>query len=372
MAERKSLIQAANKLYDYINDVVHAREEQRKLLASLQGIADVLEAIKHREALAHQNPNDRWYKGFLALNNSATASTTSRTRIPDLTRKGDGALIRLENALVAMKTELKPKHGYAGFRQRWAWTHDKKKINDLVTQLVQLRSHVDSVLHQDRFQLSAAIQATGTDTNERVRDFQQTHTTLIDHVDSLKITGADAVHRLQELHIQGVNHVNRMNGLADNNTAIRITTDDTHAPIKRLEAADALKEQRDGRRAIIEWLSPLQFLRRQSDIFNGNIPLGEGFLKSDEFEAWSEVDRLRKMLKPAGVPVLCMYLNYKERNQTLKNLIGSLLKHLIQIEDDEFRSPLVRKFFREAAREAPPLLEDLYEALRAELLTFPR
>ncbi|KAL8992291.1 MAG: hypothetical protein Q9169_007212, partial [Polycauliona sp. 2 TL-2023] len=383
-----AFIEAAHKIYEYGNDVVHAREEQGAILASLQGIVDVLNAIKDREALARQNPNDTWYQGLLALNASAITTKAGKSFVPDPARKGDGALIRLRKTFDLLELELKPKHGYAGFRQRWAWTHDKKKIKDLVVRLDQLKGHVDSVLDQDHFQLSADtnqriqdVQHTGVDTNQRVQDVQQTSATIEAGVESLKITGADTTNRLQDLQSQGA--------------VSRITIEDTHSAVKRLEAAGALKEQREERRAIIEWLSPLQFLRRQSDIFNGKIPMGEKFLESDEFKAWSEgrpwilygygmpgsgktvlasivVDRLRKSMKPSGVPVLCMYLNYKERSQTLTNLIGSLLKQLIQFEDDDFRSPQVRKLFRDAAREASPLLEDLYEALRAEIGTFPR
>ncbi|KAI4108595.1 MAG: hypothetical protein LQ339_002111 [Xanthoria mediterranea] len=390
-----ALIQAAHKLYEYGNDVVHAREEQKAILASLQAIVDVLDAIKDREALARQNPNDRWYQGLLALNTSATPTTASRKLVPDPSRKGDGALVRLKKAFDLLELELKPKHGYAGFRQRWAWMHDKKKIKDLVTQLDELKANVDSVLQQDHFQLSVAIQTTGLDTNQRLQDVQQANAAVKQGVESLKVAGADAVNRLQDLQAQGAEHATQVNDLTNDTAAITFTTEDTHARIKRLEAAAALKELREERRAIIEWLSPLQFLRRQSDIFNGKILMGEKLLDSEEFKAWSEgrpwilvgygmpgsgktvlasivVDRLRKSLKPAGVPVLCMYLNYKERNQTLPNLIGSLLKQLIQFEDDDFRSPEVRKLFREAAREASPLLDDLYEALRAEVMTFPR
>ncbi|KAL8913691.1 MAG: hypothetical protein Q9171_001541 [Xanthocarpia ochracea] len=390
-----ALVQAAHKLYEYGNDVIHARDEQKTILTSLQAIADVLHAIQDRETLARQNPNDQWYKGLLALSTSATPATAGKALIPDPTRKGDGALVRLKKAFAYLEIELKPKSGYAGFRQRWAWTHDKKKIMDLVAQLDQLKAHVDSVLQQDHFQLSIAIQTTGLDTNRRLQDLQQTDTTVRNDVESLKLTGADTVNRLQDLQLQGADQTSRVDSLINGSKTIRITTDDTHARLIRLEAAHELKEQRQERKAIIEWLSPLQFLRRQSDIFNGKVLLGDNFLESDEFKAWSEgrpwilygygmpgsgktvlssivVDRLRKTLGPAGVPVLCMYLNYKERHQTLANLIGSLLKQLIQYEDDDFRSPQVKRLFREAAREASPLLQDLYEALKAEIMTFSR
>lgn len=186
-----------------------------------------------------------------------------------------------------------------------------------------------------------------------------------------------------------------MQDVQQSNATVKSGVEDTNERIKRLEAAAASKEQREERREIIEWLSPLQFLRRQSDIFNGKIPMGDRLLESDEFKAWADgrpwilfgygipgsgktvlssiiVDRLQKSMKRAGVPVLCMYLDYEERNQTLPNLIGSLLKQLIQFGDDNFRSPQVRKLFREAAREASPLLDNLYKAFRAEIMTFPR
>ena len=301
----------------------------------------------------------------------------------------------MKKAFDLLELELKPKHGYAGFRQRWAWTHDKKEIKDLVTQLDQLKGQVDSILDQDHFQLSVDtnqriqdLQRTDADTNQRMQGVQQSSAAVEKGVESLKIAGADTTTLLQHLQSQVADK-------ALSSSTIRFATDDTNTRVKRLEAAGALKEQREERRAIIEWLSPLQFLRRQSDIINGKMLMGEKFLDSDEFKAWSEgrpwllfghgmpgsgktvlssiiVDRLRKTLKPAGVPVLCMYLNYKERNQTLPNLIGSLLKQLIQFEDDDFQSPRVRKLFREAAREASPLLDDLSEALKAEIMTFPR
>ncbi|KAL8726116.1 MAG: hypothetical protein Q9166_006908 [cf. Caloplaca sp. 2 TL-2023] len=376
-----ALIQAAHKLYEIAHDIKHAPQEQADILESIQGIELLLNRIDDRQTRARKNPADPWYQGLLALGTSAATTANGKALVPDPTRKSDGAFVRLNKAFASLEIELPRKHGFAGFKQRAFWTHDKKKIKDHVALLDQLRSHVDSVLQQDHFELSEAILALNRD---------------------ILTKGTDTNQRVQEVQAQNAEQANRVVGLVDSTAnietsvqGVRIAIDESGARIKRLEAADALKEQREERRAIIEWLSPLQFLRRQSDIFNDAILMGQKFLESEEFQAWSKgqpwilygygmpgsgktvlssivVDQLRKHLKPAGVPVLCMYLNYKERNQTLTNLIGSLLKQLIQFEDDDFRSPQVKKLFREAAREASPLLNELYEALRAEIMTFSR
>ena len=84
------------------------------------------------------------------------------------------------------------------------------------------------------------------------------------------------------------------------------------------------------------------------------------------------VQTLRKRFAKDNIPVQCLYLSYKDTNQTIGNLIGSLLKQLIQFQDDNFSSTGVRKLFHEAGREAAPILSELYEALKSEVSTFKR
>ncbi|KAL8805252.1 MAG: hypothetical protein Q9200_005497 [Gallowayella weberi] len=390
-----ALIQAAHKLYEITHDIYHAREEQSDILKSIQGILDVLKQIEVRQNDAAKNPTDPWYQGLLALSASAAKTTNGKALVPDPTRQGDGALVRLKKAVDLLTQDLTRKHGFQGFKQRWMWTHNKKKIKELIANLDQLRGQVDSVLLQDQFQLTKAI-------IDLTKDILATETDINDRVKGLQQTGAETVNHLQELQTQSADHAGRMSGLVQSTTNIEtsaqrmnVATDDTNKRIRRLEAANANAALQEERRAIVEWLSPLQYRRRQSEIFNGAIPMGQNFLGSEEFRAWSTgrpwilygygqpgsgktvlcsivVDQLRHSLASFGVPVLCMYLNYKEPNQTLTNLVGSLLKQLIQYQDDNFKSARVRRLFREAAREASPLLDDLYAALLAEIKTFPR
>ena len=85
------------------------------------------------------------------------------------------------------------------------------------------------------------------------------------------------------------------------------------------------------------------------------------------------VEHLKKRFINQNVPVLCMYLNYKEsRVQTVENLLGSLLKQLVQYQDESFRSAEVQRVFREAQNEARITINELKRLLRSEIMTFTR
>ena len=158
-----------------------------------------------------------------------------------------------------------------------------------------------------------------------------------------------------------------------------------------------MKERK--RAAIINWLSPLSFQARQSELYNQCTQQNvshPSLLASPEFEAWTAgapwslqcvgepgagktfvcalvVERLKAIFRDRNVPILCVYLNYKESNvQTLDNLISSLLKQLLQYPIAEFKSPEARRLFSGAENESRPTLEDFYEAFRAEIRHFER
>jgi len=68
-----------------------------------------------------------------------------------------------------------------------------------------------------------------------------------------------------------------------------------------------------------------------------------------------------------------MYLNYKEQgNQSLDNLISSLLKQLIQHEGAAFRSTKAKDLFQGVENEGRPTLDDFHEALYEEIAWYER
>ncbi|KAL9029601.1 MAG: hypothetical protein Q9196_002175 [Gyalolechia fulgens] len=361
-----ALIHASRRIYEYAHAAVKAKEEQAILLNSIQVIQTLLDQLAKREAQARKNPTDPWYQGLLRLRASATVTSNGKALVPLMNGKGGGALDRLAQTFRTLEEDLKPRHGLAGVGQRLLWAHGKKTINGAITECDRLRAWLDSILLQDHFQLDL-------DTNDRVQGLERTGAALDHHLVDIQATGATTVSHLQDLHDRGSENSSRLIGLVDSNAdlksgvdQIKLTADETSKRLKRLEDDGTKKALQEERKAIIDWLSPLQYRKRQSDIFDNAIPLGQKFLESDEYRAWSAgrswwlygyglpgsgktvlssivVHQLQKQLLAARVPVLCVYLNYKEPNQTIRCIIGSLLKQLVQFADEDFISPEVRR-----------------------------
>lgn len=79
-------------------------------------------------------------------------------------------------------------------------------------------------------------------------------------------------------------------------------------------------------------------------------------------------------MKTENIPILCLYLNYKESKvQTVQNLIGSLLKQLIQLDKTGYISNDLRELYKSAkVKEAKPRLRKVKEILSAELAKYDR
>ncbi|KAI9773768.1 MAG: hypothetical protein M1839_002001 [Geoglossum umbratile] len=109
---------------------------------------------------------------------------------------------------------------------------------------------------------------------------------------------------------------------------------------------------------LLTWLSPLNFSTKQNDVFHGRQEgTGEWLLTANKFRDWLFgtcnvlwcpgipgagktvlvsviVDFLEQTFRQQNVAVAYIYGNYKEQNQTAVNLIGCLLRQLVQLKPD--------------------------------------
>ena len=84
------------------------------------------------------------------------------------------------------------------------------------------------------------------------------------------------------------------------------------------------------------------------------------------------VDHLDIKFSAESVPVLCMYCNYKERvQQTVPNLIGSLLKQLVQYRP-QVSENVLSLFTKHKHHNTYPALADLSRTLRAEIQPYSK
>ena len=85
------------------------------------------------------------------------------------------------------------------------------------------------------------------------------------------------------------------------------------------------------------------------------------------------VEHLRDQFKEKNVPVLCMYLNYKEQNsQDPRTLIGSLLKQLVQYKSYASCSDDLVRRYREKPKGTSLGKKDMQAAFCSEILRYER
>lgn len=87
------------------------------------------------------------------------------------------------------------------------------------------------------------------------------------------------------------------------------------------------------------------------------------------------INHLQEKFQTQDSPVICMYLDYKEsRAQTLENLLGSLLKQLIQLKASRSVSMELQELYRKARRigNPEPGLKDICKILYTEIANYKR
>ncbi|TVY36955.1 hypothetical protein LSUB1_G005363 [Lachnellula subtilissima] len=136
------------------------------------------------------------------------------------------------------------------------------------------------------------------------------------------------------------------------------------------------------RKAIERWLSPLDNQARQREIFEGAVKTGNWFLELEQFRYWKrgELDVLRchgtvgtgktvlssivadhLAQKPSSnIPVLCLFI---EKAHSPNNLLGSLVKQLVQLNASGVSSEVRDAWKKETRVDARPS-----EAVLAKLL----
>ncbi|MCJ1324226.1 hypothetical protein MMC10_000888 [Thelotrema lepadinum] len=164
-----------------------------------------------------------------------------------------------------------------------------------------------------------------------------------------------------------------------------------HSDVKALREKDA----RENSDAITSWLSTLEFGTRQTRLFSGAIAAGQWLFDSPEFKDWISgqtrvlmchgapgagktvlsslaIDYLQHNLQKSETPVLFLYLSHKEgREQTLPNLLGSLLKQLIQ-RKGQVPAKIASLYDEEKRKESRLPTEKMLDLLKQQLGTYSK
>lgn len=379
IASVATLLHLARKVQEYAHDAYAAKEQHEELSRTLATFQTKVELLGKHAQRAFKDPKDERFEALRLVLQSSTVLDSSGQKLgPDPERRSVGALKLIENGMKETEKNIKAlaEHNTESKFKRIWWHHDKKSFQKNIGKIDESIKQVESILAYDHFAISL-------DSSDGVRKV-------------LKNQEAEAKIRQAERKFDADEREKARREEAEHwERSRREATEERQRAARERELE--MKERK--RAAIINWLSPLSFQARQSELYNQCTQQNvshPSLLASPEFEAWTAgapwrlqcvgepgagktfvcalvVERLKAIFKDRNVPILCVYLNYKESNvQTLDNLISSLLKQLLQYPIAEFKSPEARRLFSGAENESRPTLEDFYEAFRAEIRHFER
>ena len=390
IASVATLIEVAHKVQEYSHDYFTAKEQQAEIRLTLNNLQTKIELLSKHGQRALKNPEDDRFEALRKVLRSSTVVDPKGEKLgPDPNHRSIGALKRIENGMKDTQAKLKlvsDNSTESKFRRMW-WHHDKKMFQKTMAKIDESIKQVESVLAYDHFAISL-------DTNDGVKELLKMQEAYADEREKGRREEAEERRLAREEQAQATERLRR-------EESEKWERSRREAAEERQRAArEREKEVKERRRAaIINWLSPLSFQARQAELYNQcrqqNVS-DPNLLTSPEFKTWTSgtpwrlrcvgepgtgktflcalvVQYLKKSFKDRNVPILCIYLNYKESNtQTLDNLISSLLKQLLQRPNAEFKSPEAKRLFSGTESESRPTLDDFYEAFRAEIWHFDR
>ena len=364
VAALETLLHIARKLEEYGRDCYFAPKQQKELCDTV-GNFRIRVKILSPHVRAIENPDDERFEALRTVLKSPTVHDSPGLKLG-----------RIVNDMKSIEDKLKSlsEHNTKSKIQRLWWHHDKKSFQNTISKIKGSIKQVESILVYYNIDISRGtddtlkkvLKSLATEAEIRTMDRKE-------DVDEREKTRKEQAQTSKE-------QAQAMEWLI----------------LERQRAASEREREFKERKlaTIIGWLSPLTFQKRQSELYNQctqqNVSI-PSLLESPEFAAWTSgrpwrlrcdgepgagktfvcalaVERLKTIFKGQDVPVLCIYLDYKEsRVQTLSNLISSLLKQLLQHTDTEFKSPAAKRLFSGVENESRPTLEAFYEAFLAEI-----
>ena len=165
----------------------------------------------------------------------------------------------------------------------------------------------------------------------------------------------------------------------------------TYSDVRTLGERVGEREAQETFDAVVSWLSPLRSEARQSELVCSAVAAGKWLFESSEFQGWIEgqcrtlmcsgapgagktmlsslvIDHLQRTLDVSKTPILYLYLTHKEsREQSLTNLIGSLLKQLVQHKGQPVSKTVQDIYMDGKKKEMGPTVEKIYGLFKEEL-----
>ncbi|KAI9750697.1 MAG: hypothetical protein M1835_001344, partial [Candelina submexicana] len=339
-----SLIQFTEMVIKYSQDFKEASKEIVQLKAGLENLTTVAKLLQRRCETAE--PNAPWLQGLYEVRGGQLDKDGKW--IP----KYGGALAQLKSDIEGIATELNPSQGWkkSEYYQKIKWHYSKPGLMGMLRKVTDSMTTINLIL-------ALKSDETGTEV-----------LTLMKENNKLNIKSDGVQSEILDLAQE--------NGKF---TKIRLMSiDDRFATLERNQDLEREERKRKDaeieREKIVDWLSPLTFIAKQEELYTLSFKeTGDMLWQDPRFSRWAKgrpwylqclgTPGLGKTVLSAILThhlptnsqqrplILSIFLDYKASSaQTLPNLLGSLLKQIIQLDEDYLIPDALKKLCQKAKR----------------------
>ncbi|RYP77344.1 hypothetical protein DL771_001139 [Monosporascus sp. 5C6A] len=252
-----AVLQLSSKVAKYVSTAAGATKERKRVREEIRAREQILQQLE--DEADDSDEGKAW---------SDTIKTLEAPGAP---------LGRLAVALTALKIKLEPKKGLDKAFAKLKWPFDEKEVEKIIAAIDREKSLLGLALANDSRKLIHDIKRSAKENGQQLTEL----------IEAIKQTSKDNQDGLADLK----------DGLA----SVQGSQARLQDGLDRLQNHQEAREDANERKAILDWLTPIDFASQQSDFINRRqAGTGQWLLDSAEFQTWLRTDK--QTLFCPGIP----------------------------------------------------------------------
>lgn len=183
------LLDGAGKLLTIAKDIIRAKEEKQRFKDLLENLQEQLKTLRKLQQDAQGYPEQLYYMSLFQENQA------------NQPKSGDqrGALLGIATSMKRMEHKLRERSSRTRRLVRFKWTLDKAEVQELLSEIHEWRSQIQTVMQQDQLRLTMKILTLEKDTNSQVQNITTVTEETRDVTKDLAITSNETSKKTERI-----------------------------------------------------------------------------------------------------------------------------------------------------------------------------
>ncbi len=216
------LLDGVAKLFTIAKDIIRAEEETQRFRDLLENLQEQLKSLRKLQNDAQGYPEQLYYMSLFQENQA-------NRPVPGDQR---GALLRIAISMKKMEHKLRKRSSRTRRLVHLKWTLDKAEVQEVLSQIQEWRSQIQTVMQQDQLRLTMKILTLEKDTNSQVHSITTVTEETRDVTKNIALTNDETSKKTERIETLAAD----TRSVALN---IALTSDETAKKTQRIETLTA-------------------------------------------------------------------------------------------------------------------------------------